>query len=216
MSRVARQERDVSGVLVGIGHQGGARYGSSQRDGRTELLKVQSEEGQNANFCPFGCQDDELDEQGYCYHLIGFSPDGKKLELNKVGEDGRVRTIAPVKKVNGRFTIVHDARVERRKHLLVPIVKNGSYRVYEDIPRPDDYPEQASDELTDEELDAIDAEEGEPDDEPDDTPNYAQGERVHRRRPVAEDPEPEPPPARRPRGRRLRPTPPPAEPAETE
>jgi hypothetical protein len=156
-----RQERDVGGVLVGVGHQGGARYGSAQRDGRTELVKAQAEEGQTVNFCPFGCYDDELDEQGYCYHLIGFSPNGKALERNQVGPDGRVRTIAPVRKVNGRFQIVHDERVDRRRHKLIPIVHGGSFRVYEDVQRPADYPEHISDELSDEELERIDAEEQE-------------------------------------------------------
>jgi len=201
---MSRQERDVSGVLVGVGHQGMARYGTSQWDGRTELLKAQSEEGANVNFCPYGCNDEELDEQGYCFHLIGFSPDGKKLERNVVGEDGRVRTIAPVRKVNGRFSIVHTERVDRHKQILVPIVRGGSFRVYEDIPRPADYPEYVSDELSDEELEAIDAEEAEED--VDTAETYGQGERVHRRpRPAGEDPpaeEPEPPSQRRSRKRR--------------
>jgi hypothetical protein len=158
---MARQERDVGGVMVGINHKGGARYGSVQRDGRSELLKAQAEDGPGTNFCPFGCNDDELDEQGYCFHLIGFSPDGRKLERNEVGEDGRVRTKAPIRRVNGRITLVHNERVDPARHVKVPIVVGGSFRIYENIPRPDDYPEYVSDELSDEEIAAMDAEEAE-------------------------------------------------------
>jgi|SRR6516162_5469576 hypothetical protein len=29
--------------------------------------------GEKPNACPFGCPDDQLDEHGYCRHLIGFT-----------------------------------------------------------------------------------------------------------------------------------------------
>ena len=33
-----------------------------------------------ANHCPFSCADHDLDEYGYCPHLIGFTNDGKRYE----------------------------------------------------------------------------------------------------------------------------------------
>lgn len=32
------------------------------------------------NHCPFGCPDENLDELGYCEHLVGFTSDGFVLE----------------------------------------------------------------------------------------------------------------------------------------
>lgn len=42
--------------------------------------------GSLINLCPFGCEDYELDERGYCHHLIGFAIDenakeGSEMEL---------------------------------------------------------------------------------------------------------------------------------------
>jgi hypothetical protein len=179
--------REYGGIEVGIGHQGAIRYGTAQKDGRSELLKIQEVEGANANVCPFGCPDDELDENGYCFHLVGFSPDGRKLELNQVDADGRIRTKAPLRKVNGRFVLVHDAKVDRSKHVLVPVVKGGSCRVYENIPRPADYPEPVSDELSEQELAAIDAEEDALEAEPVLAPEPIRRRSYRRRPPVAEE-----------------------------
>ncbi len=36
--------------------------------------------GEKINFCPFGCEDGDLDDNGYCRHLIGFTNDGKLYE----------------------------------------------------------------------------------------------------------------------------------------
>ena len=33
-----------------------------------------------ANYCPFGCQGTELDDFGYCHHLLGFTNDKKTME----------------------------------------------------------------------------------------------------------------------------------------
>lgn len=45
------------------------------------------EQGEVVNHCPFGCQGvasedapGDLDERGYCRHLVGFTNDGKKYE----------------------------------------------------------------------------------------------------------------------------------------
>ncbi len=36
--------------------------------------------GEVQNHCPFGCTKGELDEYGYCSHLVGFTNDGKTVE----------------------------------------------------------------------------------------------------------------------------------------
>lgn len=35
------------------------------------------------NHCPFGCEAVDLDDYGYCQHLVGFSNDGKVMEQVK-------------------------------------------------------------------------------------------------------------------------------------
>ena len=42
--------------------------------------------GDPPNFCPYGCTPAELDENGYCDHLIGFTIPGdeKQMEPRKV------------------------------------------------------------------------------------------------------------------------------------
>lgn len=34
--------------------------------------------GRVVNACPFGCDDGDLDEHGYCRHLVGFTPPGRR------------------------------------------------------------------------------------------------------------------------------------------
>ena len=36
--------------------------------------------GEKVNFCPFGCADEQIDDKGYCPHLVGFTTDGKAME----------------------------------------------------------------------------------------------------------------------------------------
>jgi hypothetical protein len=42
--------------------------------------KAKNPTGQIINFCPFGCEDIELDDNGYCRHLVGFTNDRKTME----------------------------------------------------------------------------------------------------------------------------------------
>ncbi len=34
---------------------------------------TQNKAGEKVNFCPFGCEVEDLDDHGYCRHLIGFT-----------------------------------------------------------------------------------------------------------------------------------------------
>src|SRR5580658_7945052 len=50
-------------------------------DNRSELLKLQGRTVKGkVNACPFGCGFKDLDEAGYCVHLIGFTDNGKTYE----------------------------------------------------------------------------------------------------------------------------------------
>lgn len=42
--------------------------------------KAQNRTGEKVNFCPFGCEDADLDDHGYCKHLVGFTNDQKTYE----------------------------------------------------------------------------------------------------------------------------------------
>lgn len=59
-----------------------------------QLAKKNAKNGQIVNACPFGCEPRNLDEHGYCKHLIGVTLPGdpKKFE--------------PMKRVKGRYQIV--------------------------------------------------------------------------------------------------------------
>lgn len=61
--------------------------------------------GEVVNLCPFGCQDHELDAQGYCDHLVGFTIPlpGSAGEDTKHFEPMKLRK-GPMGKVTGRFT----------------------------------------------------------------------------------------------------------------
>lgn len=41
----------------------------------SELMRAKNAAGVGGqvNFCPFGCEDEQLDQHGYCRHLVGFS-----------------------------------------------------------------------------------------------------------------------------------------------
>jgi len=48
--------------------------------------------GEKINFCPHGCPDDDLDENGYCRHLVGFTNEprlGGTYEPMVVNDKGR-------------------------------------------------------------------------------------------------------------------------------
>lgn len=42
--------------------------------------KSKAKQGEKINACPFGCDVKNLDDHGYCRHLIGFTNDGKTYE----------------------------------------------------------------------------------------------------------------------------------------
>jgi hypothetical protein len=43
-------------------------------------------QGETVNFCPFGCGIEELDSNGYCHHLIGFTLPGDETQYEPMVE----------------------------------------------------------------------------------------------------------------------------------
>jgi hypothetical protein len=109
----------------------------------SEFLRTHKE-----NHCPFHCKDEELDEYGYCYHLIGFSNDKKTLEPRKplirldkdrVPYDTGFQTVLGGKKkqaveVGDKFVNPEFPQVDRG--ITSTAKRWASYRVYRDIPKP--------------------------------------------------------------------------------
>lgn len=62
------------------------------RDHLSALMKAKEKcpVGEVVNFCPW-CEDNELDDNGYCRHLIGFTNDGKLYE--PMVQDGEYRKV---------------------------------------------------------------------------------------------------------------------------
>ncbi len=96
------------------------RYGPQERKANlSELMqaKGKASAGEAVNACPFGCQDEELDELGYCQHLVGFTNDGKMMEPMVPDERGRRRCLGsapePVKKSDKLVRITVSSRVYR-------------------------------------------------------------------------------------------------------
>lgn len=54
-------------------------------------------DGEVANFCPFGCEDHDLDDRGWCGHLVGFYDRGATYEP-RVRRAGDKRVIVSGKK----------------------------------------------------------------------------------------------------------------------
>lgn len=54
------------------------------------LMKARSKSsgGEVVNFCPFECDDHDLDEQGYCRHMVGITEDKKTYEPVEVRPNG--------------------------------------------------------------------------------------------------------------------------------
>jgi len=123
-----------------------------RKDMRSELLKAQARAGagEKVNFCPFGCEDEQLDEHGYCRHLIGFTNDKKNFEPMVRVKRGR-KVVRVRKEGTGEF--VRDmeeddegnpvmVEEEIMKPVLEPVLSTDklvqisiSYRVYRDIPK---------------------------------------------------------------------------------
>lgn len=85
--------------------------------------------GEKVNACPFGCEPGDLDEMGYCDHLVGFTNNSEKEckagkgEMEPMGKDTQGR-----RKVFGA-----DKAPVKKNDVLVQITT--SYRVYREEPK---------------------------------------------------------------------------------
>lgn len=92
--------------------------------------------GDVVNFCPYGCEDHQLDENGYCGHLIGFVNAGQKYYEPRVNDaTGQVGAFGSNKKpMEKKFHVVWGTttgRVYSRKldGRLVPKLTDESDKV---------------------------------------------------------------------------------------
>jgi hypothetical protein len=84
-----------------------------------------AKQGLVVNACPFGCEHDDLDDLGYCCHLVGFTSDRLTLErLDAEPKPGKEK-----RAVDGQKT-----EAVRRTDKLVRITNN--YRVYREKVEP--------------------------------------------------------------------------------
>ena len=94
-----------------------------RKDTRSDLMKAVTASSMSRdeppNFCPYGCEAHELDDNGYCQHLIGFTNGGDFYEPRAINAHGRefVSGVAkkPMKKGFFRERITTSARVYSRR-----------------------------------------------------------------------------------------------------
>lgn len=128
---------------VSLGHSAvrstGVKPKSANHSEYMKALMGAYQGGFTVNPCPFGCEDDDLDEFGRCHHRIGVSPDGKLIEPEVRDAHGRVRVQVPyAKNAKGRMRPAL-AEVDPKRHRLVRVTT--SYLVYDRLAeRPEDFP----------------------------------------------------------------------------
>jgi hypothetical protein len=96
--------------------------------------------GEAVNFCPYGCTDDQLDGNGYCRHLIGFTNDQKFYEP-LIFLPGGERVVRVPMKETGEVIRLPDVTKEMKKKPVLQPIREGdkleqitvSYRVYRDV-----------------------------------------------------------------------------------
>lgn len=104
--------------------------------------KSRTKSGRKVNACPFGCKEQQLDSQGYCRHLVGFTVPGddKYYYPQKMGPGGK-RIVSPKTVVDedlsadGEEPILKTvAEPVQEGDLLVLIT--SCHRVYRNVPAP--------------------------------------------------------------------------------
>jgi hypothetical protein len=116
------------------------RIQAIHQEAKGELAK------QKANYCPFGCATEDIDEYGYCHHLMGFTNDRLTYEqtrrLYRHNEDGipydtgyRI-TNEPVECKKGDVFINPERPqiVNNAVHMAKAWVSD---RVYRNVPKPE-------------------------------------------------------------------------------
>jgi hypothetical protein len=129
-----------------------------REDPRSPLMKAKAKAkiGQVINVCPYGCKGRQLDENGYCRHLVGFTRDKETYEP-MVMRKGRRRIEVPMRGT-GEFQLGEDKEGNPIEEEIMepdlPRMQPGDkicrvsdcYRVYRDVPLPQ-RPEQPAGQL---------------------------------------------------------------------
>jgi len=117
----------------------------TKKDTRSSLMKAKSKSlaGQKVNACPYGCKVGDLDEHGYCKHLVGFTEDKKTYEP-MVRRGGRRIVQVPMKPSGEMEQVENDDGTYSEKPIMVPdyprcergdvfVQITTSFRVYRDV-----------------------------------------------------------------------------------
>lgn len=91
-----------------------------------------AEQAKAENHCPCGCEAADLDEHGYCRHLVGFSSNGKTFEAQIRGARGLRQVDATMfDPKTGRYTRkVH--RLQKGDKLVNPVTQQLVDQVWQE------------------------------------------------------------------------------------
>ncbi len=102
------------------------------REAIVEANKV----GGDVNACPFGCEDEDLDERWYCHHLVGFTNDVKMgYEPLVLCPDGR-RRVKPRTIRRGKRTITLFEPMRKGDHVEWLADQGWGWVYRQDVPAP--------------------------------------------------------------------------------
>lgn len=103
-----------------------------KKDNLSDLMRAKARclTGEKVNACPYGCDMEDIDDNGYCKHLVGFTNDGKGMEPMVMDDRGR-------RMVRVKSEITDEGKTRR---LLEPVLKTDklvkitvSSRVYREV-----------------------------------------------------------------------------------
>lgn len=107
------------------------QYGKNQQanHSRRRALLDRIGQGMVANTCPFGCQDEDHNEQGYCHHVVGTTVPGSKTIMEPLGYDRRgMRVTNGGKDAKGVPIVPKRQKVKPGDHLELVTVSHLVYR----------------------------------------------------------------------------------------
>lgn len=104
--------------------------------------KGRAKSGRKVNACPFGCKDQQIDQNGYCRHLVGFTVPGddKYYYPMQLSAQGR-RVVVPRTEKDEELSCEGEEPVFKqiadpvREGDLLVLISN-CHRVYRNVPAP--------------------------------------------------------------------------------
>lgn len=112
-----------------------------------KLSPTERAEKQKRNFCPFHCPLDDLNDNGYCHHLQGFTNDGVIYE--RIGKMREHDAVFHEKNPKKRARVLPgDILINPEEEQNILGVRHtakrwASSRVYRDVPKPTPIEEEA-------------------------------------------------------------------------